>query len=54
MKKHFKTTIYILLVMLVFSCKNNTKKEININSVEEIKSLSAKDILIEIRKKHLL
>lgn len=31
--------------MLVFSCKNNTKKEINTNSVEEITSLSAKDIL---------
>ncbi len=31
--------------MLVFSCKNNTKKEINTNSVAERTSLSAKDIL---------
>ncbi len=45
MKKHIKTTIYFLLVMLVFSCKNNTKKEINTNSVKEVTSLSAKDIL---------
>ncbi len=45
MKKHMKTTIYVLLVILVFSCKNNTKKEINTNSVKEVSSLNAKDIL---------
>ena len=45
MKKHIKTTIYFLLLMLVFSCKNNTKKESNLNTVKEQSSLSAKDIL---------
>ena len=45
MKEHIKTTMYILLVILVFSCKNNTKKEINTNSVKEVTSLSARDIL---------
>ena len=45
MKKHIKTTIYFLLVILVFSCKNNTKKESNLNTVKEQSSLSAKDIL---------
>lgn len=45
MKEHIKTTMYILLVILIFSCKNNTKKEINTNSVKEVTSLSARDIL---------
>jgi len=45
MKEHIKTTMYILLVILVFSCKNNTKKEINTNSVKEVTSLNARDIL---------
>ena len=45
MKKLFSATIYFLLVMLVFSCKNETKKENNSNSVKEITSLTAKDIL---------
>jgi len=45
MKKLIKTTIYFLLVMLVFSCKNNTKKENNSNTVKEVRSLSARDIL---------
>jgi exo-beta-1,3-glucanase (GH17 family) len=45
MKKHIRTTIYFLLVMLVFSCKNNSKKESNLDTVKEQSSLSAKDIL---------
>ena len=45
MKKLINATAYFLLVMLVFSCKDNSKKEINSNSVKEITSLSAKDIL---------
>ena len=45
MKKLINATAYFLLVMLVFSCKNETKKEINSNTVKEITSLSAKDIL---------
>ena len=45
MKKLFSATTYFLLVMLVFSCKDNSKKEINSNAVKEITSLSAKDIL---------
>ncbi len=45
MKKHIKTTIYFLLLILVFSCKNNTKKESNLITVKEQSSLSAKDIL---------
>lgn len=45
MKKHMKTTIYLLLVIIVFSCENNTKKEIKTNSVKEVTGLSAKDIL---------
>ncbi|MBT8183139.1 MAG: glycosyl hydrolase family 17, partial [Eudoraea sp.] len=45
MKKHMKTTIYLLLVMIVFSCKDNTNKETKTNSVKEVSSLSAKDIL---------
>ncbi len=34
MKKHMNTTIYFLLVMIVFSCKDNTKKENNTNCCE--------------------
>ena len=45
MKKHLKTTIFFLIVMLVFSCKNNTKKDSNSETVKEQASLSAKDIL---------
>ena len=45
MKKYMKTIIYLLLVMIVFSCKNNTNKKIKTNSVKEVSSLSAKDIL---------
>ena len=45
MKKLINATAYFLLVMLVFSCKDNSKKEINSDSVKEITSLSAKDIL---------
>ncbi len=45
MKKHIQTTIYFLLVMLVFSCKNNTKKEDNLDTMKEQSTISAKDIL---------
>ena len=45
MRKHTKITIYLLLAIVVFSCKNNTKKETNTNSVKEVTSLSAKEIL---------
>ena len=45
MKKLINATAYFLLVMLVFSCKDNSKKENNSNAVKEITSLSAKDIL---------
>ena len=45
MRKYKKTTIYLLLVIMAFSCKNNTKKEIKTNVVKGVKSLSAKDIL---------
>ena len=45
MEKHLKITIFLLFAIIVFSCKNNTNKEINTNSVETTTSLSAKDIL---------
>jgi exo-beta-1,3-glucanase (GH17 family) len=45
MKKLINATAYFLLVMLVFSCKDNSKKENNSNAVKETTSLSAKDIL---------
>ena len=45
MKKYINAIMYFLLVILVFSCKNNTKKENNSNTVKEVKNLSAKDIL---------
>ena len=45
MKKLINATTYFLLVMLVFSFKDNSKKEINSNAVKETTSLSAKEIL---------
>ena len=45
MRKHTKTIIYLLLAIIAFSCKSNTKKEIKTNAEKEVKSLSAKDIL---------
>ncbi len=45
MKKLFSATTYLLLVMLVFSCKNEPNKESNPDTVKEQASLSAKDIL---------
>ena len=45
MKKLFNATTYLLLVMLVFSCKNEPNKESNPDTVKEQASLSAKDIL---------
>lgn len=45
MKKLMKTTIYLLLAMIVFSCKDNTNKETKTNSVKEVSGLNAKDIL---------
>jgi len=45
MKKLINATAYFLLVMLVFSCKDNSKKENNLNTVKEQSSLSARDIL---------
>ena len=45
MKKHRLSTIYFLLMILVFSCKDTTKKENISNAVKKTTSLSAKDIL---------
>ncbi len=45
MKKHVKTTFYFLLLTLVFSCKNNAKKESNLDTVKEQSNISARDIL---------
>ncbi len=45
MKNYFKTIGYLTLVLLVFSCKNNTKSENNTTTVTQTSNISAKDIL---------
>ncbi len=45
MKKNRRITVYFFAVILMFSCKNTTKKESNTNTVKEQSNLNAKDIL---------
>ncbi len=45
MKSYFRTTSYIVLILIVFSCKNNTNTKNNVNTVKETTAISAKDIL---------
>ena len=45
MKGNIKIIVWVLTIMIVFSCTNTTKKVGNIKNVKEEKYLSAKDIL---------
>lgn len=45
MKRFTNIIVYLLVVIITFSCKNTTTKENNINTLEEQSNLSAKDIL---------
>ncbi|MGB5435244.1 MAG: glycosyl hydrolase family 17 [Maribacter sp.] len=45
MKKHLKTTLFLLSLIFGFSCKNEAHTESNPDIVKEQASLSAKDIL---------
>ena len=45
MKKHLKTTLFLLSLIFVFSCKNEPNKESDQDIVKEQASLCAKDIL---------
>ncbi len=45
MKEHVKFSFLVLCMLLAFSCKENAKKEVNIETVKETANKSAKDIL---------
>ena len=45
MNHSFKSAVFVLVLLLVFSCNNTKKEESNLKPVEEITVLSAKDIL---------
>ena len=45
MKRYFKTMNYVVLVLMVFSCKNSVNSENKTIAVKQESSISAKDIL---------
>ncbi len=45
MKNYFRILPYLVLILIVFSCKNNTTTNNKVDTVKETSALSAKDIL---------